>query len=70
MGLMVLTSEVFMMMINVCVETREEGVAAGVCVRVCVCVCVSTCLLVCVCGDDDEWKPPPPRTPTVCCVQT
>lgn len=70
MGLMVLTSEVFMMMINVCVETREEGVAAGVCV--CVCVCLREHMLagVCVCGDDDEWKPPPPRTPTVCCVQT
>lgn len=46
MGLMVLTSEVFMMMINVCVETREEGVAAGVCVA---CVCVREHMLACVC---------------------
>ena len=41
MGLMVLASELFMMMINACVQGEEGGcrsVSAHVCVCVCVCV--------------------------------
>lgn len=58
MGLMVLASELFMMMINVCAAEKgrgggEGGVQAFVCVY-----------------DDDEWRSPSARTPNVCCVQT
>lgn len=58
MGLMVLASELFMMMINVCVQGEGGG---------CRCMCVHGC--VCI-YDDDEWRAPTPRTPNVYCVQT
>ena len=62
MGLMVLASELFMMMINACVQ-GEEGGCRSVSAHVCVCVCDDD-------DDDDEWMIPSPRTLDVCCVQT
>lgn len=57
MGLMVLASELFMMMINVCVQGGRWRAS----VRLCVWLCVY---------DDDEWRAPTSRTPCVYCVQT
>lgn len=60
MGLMVLASELFMMMINVCVQGGRRR-------RVSMCVCGCVCVHI---YDDDEWRAPSPHTPHVYCVQT
>lgn len=58
MGLMVLASELFMMMINVCVQGGGGCQGTRLYVRLC------------VYDDDDEWRAPSPHTPNVYCVQT